>query len=277
MNTLASSHSADFHLNQASLLVFKVLYNKKEPSQEATKEALKSFLNVRENTRSGHAGWTHRLSSFIDTLWKRRMDSWIIKFNEVAFKGANEFHEESFCDKLILCFSLYAKWNDDPKNFAITSENLECIDWENHKTHGNWNSYQHAKTRIEAKCFESEEALLYWEILQTKKIRFKHKIEERPLSYFDEIVSIINNLRSRGINTNELNCHLRSVLKKQLYVNTTQLNELEKLGKFNAQMTAMTIQARPVSNGLALLSHERYQMKELKEINMKIRSALSEI
>lgn len=62
---------------------------------------LKAFLNIRQNRTGEHHPWVHSLSHFTKILWERRMDTWIKKFNDAAFKGANELSDPNCCDRLV--------------------------------------------------------------------------------------------------------------------------------------------------------------------------------
>ena len=144
----------DYH--DAEELVFLVL--KDEASTPELLEAtLEAFLNSRENRYRQHGYWVHSLSHFTKHLWERRMDGWIKKFNEVAFKGAKELHDPNCSDWLVGDFGGYAKFDDDPAEFHLTLSNLEWMDWK-------YSAY--AKARIEAGRFESEEAFLRWKLGQ---------------------------------------------------------------------------------------------------------------
>ncbi len=143
--------------------VFTVLYEEKsEP--ELVEAALEAFLKCRENCYGQHGYWVHSLSHFTELLWERRMDKWIKKFNEVAFTGANELGDSRCSLRLVVNFSRFAKFNDDPADFGITNESLRWA----HKSEWEYPLYAYAKKRFDAGRFESEEVFLKWKITAEK-------------------------------------------------------------------------------------------------------------
>ena len=119
--------------------------------------ALEAFLGTRKNRYQQHGYWVHSLSHFTSHLWERRLTDWIKRFNEVAFRGANELSDSNCSDRLVADFGRYAAWSDNPVDFHLTSENLSWMRWE---------YYGYAKARITSGTFESEEAFLRWQLQQ---------------------------------------------------------------------------------------------------------------
>jgi len=140
--------------NEGEAFVFTVLRDKKS-TPEIVEAALEAFLGTRRNSYKQHGYWVHSLSHFTEILWERRMDSWIKKFNEVSFKGANELGDSNCSDRLVDDFGKYAKFDDDPADFHLIPENLLWMDWK-------YSPY--SKARIEAGRFESEENFLRWKL-----------------------------------------------------------------------------------------------------------------
>jgi hypothetical protein len=99
------------------------------PSQELTDATLEAFLNTRENTYEKHSAWLHRLCHFHYILWEKRLTKWIKKFNEVAFRAANELQCTHDCCILLENYQYYSKRSDTPEEFHLTKENLKWVDW----------------------------------------------------------------------------------------------------------------------------------------------------
>ncbi len=115
----------DYHEGESFVLM--VLY-KEESTSELVEEALKAFLGTRKHIYKEHGRWVHSLSQFTKTLWERNLYSWIKKFNEAAFKGANELGDHNCCDRLLIDFRRYSVADDNPVDFGITPENLRWFD-----------------------------------------------------------------------------------------------------------------------------------------------------
>lgn len=140
--------------DEGEAFVFTVMREEKS-TPELVEAVLEVFLGARINRCPNHGCWVHSLSHFTDILWKRRMDKWIKKFNEVSFKGANELCDPNCSNRLVSDFEQYAKYDDDPVDFHLTPENLRWMDWE-------YAAY--SKARIEAGRFDTEEAFLRWKL-----------------------------------------------------------------------------------------------------------------
>ena len=135
--------------------VFEVFKEQKSTSQ-VVDAVLEAFLNTRQNRKGGHRAWVHSLSHFTELLWEHRLDKWIKRFNEVAFKGATELDDSGCSERLVENFAEHSKWNDNPVDFHLTDENLSSwLDWEYH---------QYANARIVAGVFQSEKDFLDWKI-----------------------------------------------------------------------------------------------------------------
>lgn len=200
--------------NESSGFAFKVLKEEKS-TPELVEAVLEVSLSTRENHSPEHGYWVHAFSHLTGILWERRMDKWIKKFNEVAFRGANELRDANCSNRLVEDFAKYAKWNDDPADFHLTIENLRWMDWE---------YSEYAKVRIEAGRFESEEAFLRWELRQIKSgIKEYKEIDHDACTYLvtiDKIQSLIQKLREFGSDISEFD-----TLENNLLAN--QLSELE--------------------------------------------------
>jgi hypothetical protein len=90
---------------------------------------LEAFLNTRENTYEKHCVWLHCLCHFHYILWKKRLTKWIKKFNEVAFRAANELQCTHDCYILLENYHYHSKRSDTPEEFHLTKENLKWVDW----------------------------------------------------------------------------------------------------------------------------------------------------
>jgi hypothetical protein len=190
----------DYH--EGETFVFAVLREEKS-TPELVEAVLEAFLGTRETRYAQHGYWVHSLSHFADELWKRRMDAWIKKFNEVAFKGANELRDTNCSDRLVNDFGSYAKFDDDPADFALTPENLRWMDWK---------YSEYAKARIEAGRFESEEAFLRWELRQPRN-HFTFDYEAQcEIVCSKRIQHIVQKLQELGADVSEF-----SSLEKDLH------------------------------------------------------------
>lgn len=179
---------------------------------ELVEAVLEAFLSTRKNCFHQHGYWVHSLSHFTKILWERRMDGWIKKFNEVAFKGANELQDPNCSGRLVYDFGNFAKFNDDPADFGLTPENLRWMDVE-------YITYSWA--RIEAGRFESEEAFLRWK-LHRPEAHFAFDSEAQTnLVDLDGIRASVRRLQELGADTSEFNGLERDLLIRQL-------SELEK-------------------------------------------------
>lgn len=200
--------TVDYHEGES--FVFTVLGEEKS-TLELVEAVLEAFLGTRENRYDMHGNWVHSLSHFTRILWGRRMDSWIKTFNEVSFKGANELRDFGCCDRLVGDFGRYAKFDDDPADFALTMENLSWMDWK-------YATY--SKARIEAGRFESEEAFLRWKLQRPEThIAFDYDAQT-DLVNIKGIRSLVQNLQELGADTSEFNGLERNLL-------TMKLGELE--------------------------------------------------
>ncbi len=200
---------------EGEAFVFTVLREEKS-TPELVEAALEAFLGARKNCYKQHGYWVHSLSHFTRLLWEHRMDSWIKKFYEVSFRGANELADSNCSNRLVSDFVKYAKFNDDPVDFALTSENLRWMDWE--KAAGD-------KVRVEAGLFESEDAFLRWKICTPEVYTYEGWDFIGTLVDSEKIRSAIQRLKEIGVDTSEFNGLESGLLTKQL-------NELE--GKFPA-------------------------------------------
>lgn len=191
---------------------------------ELVEAVLEAFLKAKPDYAAGHyggghGGWVHSLSHFTEILWERRMDSWIKKFNEVAFKGANELGDSNCSDRLVYDFGKYAKFNDDPVDFGLTPENLVWMEWNTHTAY--------TKARIEAGRFESEEAFIRWKLHQPKTRTTFDYDAQIDLVDIKGIRTLIQQLKELNANTGEFDDLEKGLLTKQL-------SELE--GKLSTEM-----------------------------------------
>lgn len=194
----------DYHEGES--FVFTVLHEERS-TLELVEATLEAFLGTRENRYEQHGYWVHSLSHFTGILWERRMDGWIKKFNEVSFKGANELRDSNCSDRLIGDFGGYAKFDDDPADFALTPENLRWMDWK-------YDAY--SKARIEAGRFESEEAFLRWKLRRPEThIAFDYDAQTELVN-IEGIRSLTQKLKELGADTSEFNGLERDLLTKQL-------------------------------------------------------------
>lgn len=220
--------------NEGETFVFTVLCEEKS-TLELVEEALETFLGTRKNRHMQHGYWVHNLSHFTEILWERRMYGWIKKFNEVAFKGANELHDSCCCERLVGDFDRYAKFNDDPANFALTPENLRWMDWKQYEY-----QYEQAKARVEAGRFKSEEDRLRWTSrwqLRRPEIfaDFDYEVQTYLVN-INAIRSLIQKLQELGEDTSEFTGLERDLLTKRLNeleneLTTTVDWKRERLGK----------------------------------------------
>jgi hypothetical protein len=194
----------DYHEGES--FVFTVLREEKS-TPELVEAVLEAFLGTRENRYQWHGYWVHSLSHFTKILWERRMDGWIKKFNEVSFKGANELRDSNCSDRLVGDFSSYAKFDDDPADFALTPENLRWMNWE-------YAAY--SKARIEAGRFESEEAFLRWKLHRPETHTAFDYDAQTDLVNIKGIRSLVQKLQELGADASEFNGLERDLLTKQL-------------------------------------------------------------
>lgn len=194
--------------HEGESFVFTVLREKKS-TPELVEAVLEAFLGTRENRYKQHGYWVHSLSHFTEILWERRMDGWIKKFNEVSFKGANELRDSNCSDRLVDDFGSYAKFDDDPADFALTPENLRWKEW-----NPEYDGY--TKARIEAGRFESEGAFLRWKLHRPETHTAFDDDAQADLVNLDGIRTIVQRLQSLGADTSEFNGLERDLLTKQL-------------------------------------------------------------
>jgi hypothetical protein len=205
MSIIRRAH--DHH--EAEGFVFAV--RKEEASTpEVIDAVLEAFLSTRRNRSGsgGHGSWVHSLSHFTATLWMRRLDVWIKKFNEVAFRGANELGDSNCSDRLVRNFAEFAKWNDHPAEFYITPENIGG--WMK------WDYHPYAKARIEAGAFESEGDFLCWELRRPETHMAFDFDAQINLVDIKEIRSLIERLETFGMDTAEFKDLERDLLTKRL-------------------------------------------------------------
>lgn len=195
------------HYREGENLVFTVL-KAEQSAPELVEAVLEAFLATRENCYQQHGGWVHSLSHFTKRLWKRRMDSWIKRFNEVAFKGANELRDSNCSDRLVGDFVDCAQWDDDPATFGLTPENLRWMKRDGYT--------QYWWARIEAGRFESEEAFLRWKLHQPKMQTAFDYDAQTELVDTKRIQSLIQKLQELGADTSEFAGFEESLLTKQL-------------------------------------------------------------
>lgn len=192
--------------NEGEEFVFTVLHEEKS-TPELIEVALESFLGTRENRHPQHGYWVHSLSHFTEILWERRMDRWIKKFNEVSFRGANELRDPNCSNRLVYEFGNYAKFDDDPADFYLTPDNLRWMDWE-------YAAY--SKIRIEAGCFESEEAFLRWKLHHPEAYTAFNCNAQTDLVNIKAVRHLIQKLQEIGADTSEFNGFEKNLLSKQL-------------------------------------------------------------
>lgn len=194
--------------------VFTVLGEDKS-TPKLVEEVLEAFRNTRDGR---HGAWVHGLSHITEILWERRIDGWIKKFNEVAFKGAVELDDSNCCDRLVADFAKYSKWNDDPADFALTPENLVWMDSVKY--------LDYAKARIEEGRFKSEEDFLRWK-LRRPETHFAFDYDaQSELVNIENIRSLIQKLQELSADVSEFKAISKDLLIKQL-------NELE--GRLQAE------------------------------------------
>ena len=195
--------ATDYH--DAGESVSIVLYEENVPNN-VINTALEVFLRKRENINPEHGYWVHSMSHFSEFLWKHRMIEWIKRFNEVAFRGANELKNDSCCDRLMYDFVKYSHWGDDPANFHISLDLMGWMDW----TH-----YQYAKARIEAGTFNSEIDFLKWKLITSTHLRHDND-SQTALVHVDNIHKIIQQLRGLGADVSEFDNFEQDQLTKRL-------------------------------------------------------------
>ncbi|MFH1171370.1 MAG: hypothetical protein V1778_02430 [bacterium] len=198
------SSAADYR--EAETFVFAVL--REESSQpELVDHALQVFLNSRRTGWREHGYWVHSLSHFTDILWKRRLDldAWIARFNEVAFRGANE-GDPNCSDRLVDDFASFARWDEDPAHFHLTMDNLRWM---------KWGEDDFARGRIEHGAFSSEEEYVRWQLRLPPRGAFNY---EAQMSLVDVggIQTLLKRLEELGADTSEYTGLVMGLLEKQL-------------------------------------------------------------
>jgi len=187
--------------NEGGQCVFVALWLEDTP-QEIVEAALQKFLDLRVNLRPHHGQWVHSLSGATRLLWERRMVGWIKKFNEVAFRGANELGDSNCSDRLVDCFGEHAQWNDDPADFHLTPDNLRWMDWE---------YATQAKTRLDAGRFDSEESFLRWQLSVPSEFADYYGVVE-----VDRVRRIIGRLIELGVDAKEFENTEQSLIEGQI-------------------------------------------------------------
>lgn len=172
-NILSLLKTAENH-DEAEEFVSIILKDKKT-SLVLIENTLEVFLKSRKNNNPMHGYWVFSLSKFINFLWQKRLDKWIKTFYEVAFKGAIELDDHDYSERLVECFAYMANWDDDPKDFHITPENISWINWDHlHQ--------QRIKERVQRK-FDTEEEFLLWRLDEIKQNTMPYsQIELKELS-----------------------------------------------------------------------------------------------
>lgn len=195
------------------------VFESENSTPELVEAVLRVMLDSRENRYRQHGFWVHSVSHFTDELWKRRLDSWIVKFNEAAFRGANELDDDNCSDRLVQDFAYWARWDDDPKDFYLQMENLDgWIDWEYH---------EYARERIQASPFASEVAYLRWEIEHAKNRRRWSNDAQVNLPDFKRFDEIVARLQELGEDVSMYQGVKRSAYETQIEELRVKLAELK--------------------------------------------------
>lgn len=147
-----------YRMHDTTENVVEIILNHPQATNEMLDAACQAFCDI------GTDGyWVHSLSHFTASLWKKRDQfpnsiPWLKKFYKIAFELANAGND-SCCDRLISDFEELARFDDDPKDFHLTMNNLSWMEWPEH--------YARTKGRIEHGLFESENNFKIWDALFT--------------------------------------------------------------------------------------------------------------
>lgn len=193
--------------NEGEIFVAEILRTNKEIPEldELLNDALQGFLNSHENRYKQHGYWVHSLSHFTNKLWKRRMDAWIKKLNEIAFTGANELGNSACCDRLVDDFVGNAKWDDDPADFGLTIGNLSWIKWEDNVDLKSW---------IEYGPFDSEVQFLRFKLQQPWEDKWSDTCQCKLPGIGKE--EYIRRLKELGADTEEFEKRVTKILSHNL-------------------------------------------------------------
>lgn len=186
--------------HQAEENVAKVL--KSNPSPVQLDAALEQFLNSRVNRYEQHGYWVHSLSHFMDKLYKLGRLDWVKRFNEVAFRGANELGDSNCSDRLIGDFVEHGTFDLDPAEFHFTADSLRWMKWSEYSVYH--------KARIEHGRFNSVEDMrrfeLSWKLLNQGDsfIFFKREKEDAECQLdVSRLESALQELQSLGTDMRE--------------------------------------------------------------------------
>jgi hypothetical protein len=178
---------------------------------------LNHFLSTRKNSKPAHGYWVHSLSHFIPKLWQIESYDWIKKLYIVAFTGACELQDPNCSIKLVLYFLEYRKYDTKPSDFGINNDSTAWI---------NLSYYDKEKIELENSPFESQEALLRFQLNSTMNIKSAdYKIQQLDVVNTDKFESILKQLQDEGIDITEFN-----PLKVELYTKRLQ-NLIDLRGK----------------------------------------------
>jgi hypothetical protein len=211
-NKFDSVHSLVFQLNDCECVERVVHTVLKNPNitPDFLDFVLNHFLSTHEDNKHSHEKWVHSLSHFTKEIWELKRYDWIKKFNEVAFKGANELNTTICCDRLVMDFLRYRTFDASPLDYYIDVENLAWLDWTN------FYNPDELKQELENSPFESQEALLRFRLNGTINSKeWTSEIQKNATSTkaFD---SILNELQGLGVDISEFDSQKAELYAKRL-------------------------------------------------------------
>jgi len=210
-------------VDDAEGIAYAILTAEKSTT-EMIDAVLQNLLKAKENARN-HGYWVHAVSHLTKYLWDKKLISWIAKFNEEAFAGAN-LGDTSCSDRLMGDFSQFAEWHEDPKKFGITSDSLRWAEKENNNEY-----FAYALSKVLNSPFSSEADFLAWHLRQPKTWHKFDGDSQTDLVNSAEIKSILQKLSDLGIDISEFRDLEKSLL-------------LEKAAELKKELSAATSEWR---------------------------------
>lgn len=153
VGTILRGGYGDTPLGLLTLQMFLGMYNHPERPTGFSADP-----NVSE-AQEKHRLWVHALSHFTKKLWERRLLSWIKQLYILAFKGAIELGDGTYCERLLGDYAELGLWCDDPAEFGMTVEDMEWFAPKNVLD-------RYSLSRIQMGAFLSEREYIAWRLSQ---------------------------------------------------------------------------------------------------------------
>lgn len=185
-------------------------------------ELVGKYWEHMEGAKQGHLIWVHALSHFTKRLWELRLLEWVKSLYARAFRGAIEYGDGTYCERLIGDFATGSIWSDDPSEFGMTEENLP---WASEM---DYSLTVYARARIAAGVFASEQDYIRWQLGQTYNHYDWNSEEQLPLVAIEQVESLVNRFVELGGDASEF----EGIIPRLLREHIVRLEEVLKNGKY---------------------------------------------